>query len=340
MREKRNVGRYSYCWPRDAVFITKAFDILGMQDEATKFYSKFCRATQSKNGMWEQRFYTDGRLAPSWGYQIDETASVIFGLYEHYLKIKDVEFLKDNFRMCEKGIEFLKTYLDDIFENKFQMPKSYDLWEEHEGISLYSISAIYAAFDAMLEIDKIAKKAFLENDSKLETIKKRDENLKVYLEKIKNYAENVFFDENKKTYVRNIDDRKIDSSILGAIVPFKMLDSKDQKVVNTIDKMNLVLRTYTGGYIRYEGDGYMGGRNPWPITTLWMALYYIEIDDLEKAKECFDFVVNSSGEYGFLGEQVNNETMKPMWVIGLSWSHAMFILVLSKLKERGCLNEN
>jgi len=63
---KTKCGRYSYCWPRDAVFITKALDILGMTKETTLFYSKFCKITQSKNGMWEQRFYTDGRLAPSW----------------------------------------------------------------------------------------------------------------------------------------------------------------------------------------------------------------------------------------------------------------------------------
>lgn len=61
-------GRYAYCWPRDAVFITKALDILNMTKETEKFYSNFCRMTQSKNGMWEQRFYTDGKLAPCWGY--------------------------------------------------------------------------------------------------------------------------------------------------------------------------------------------------------------------------------------------------------------------------------
>ncbi len=38
--------------------------------------------------MWEQRFYTDCKLAPSWGYQVDETASVIYGVYEHYLATK------------------------------------------------------------------------------------------------------------------------------------------------------------------------------------------------------------------------------------------------------------
>ena len=60
------------------------------------FYKVFCKKTQSKNGMWEQRFYTDGRFAPCWGYQIDETASVIYGVYSHYLKTKDKKFLKDN----------------------------------------------------------------------------------------------------------------------------------------------------------------------------------------------------------------------------------------------------
>ena len=81
---KTKCGRYSYCWTRDAVFVTKALDILGMEKETEKFYKNFCKMTQSKNGMWEQRFYTDGRLAPCWGYQIDETASVVYGVYTHY----------------------------------------------------------------------------------------------------------------------------------------------------------------------------------------------------------------------------------------------------------------
>ena len=84
---KQKSGRYSYCWTRDAVFITKGLDIVGMYDETTKFYEVFCKKTQSRTGMWEQRFYTDGRLAPAWGYQIDETASVIIGIYDHYLSI-------------------------------------------------------------------------------------------------------------------------------------------------------------------------------------------------------------------------------------------------------------
>ena len=81
--EKSKCGGYAYCWPRDSVFVTKALDLLKMQDISEKFYLKFCKDTQSKNGMWEQRFYTNGNLAPCWGYQIDETASVIYGINEH-----------------------------------------------------------------------------------------------------------------------------------------------------------------------------------------------------------------------------------------------------------------
>ena len=50
-------------------------------------------------------------------------------------------------------------------------------------------------------------------------------------------------------------------------------------------------------------------------------------NDIKKEKECIDFVVKSSNEYGFLGEQVDNATMSPSWVNGLAWSHAMFILL-------------
>ena len=43
------------------------------------------------------------------------------------------------------------------------------------------------------------------------------------------------------------------------------------------------------------------------------------------------FAVKSSSKHGYLPEQVNNDTLKPAWVIGLGWSHAMYIIVLEKL---------
>ena len=345
-------GRYAYCWPRDAVFITKAMDILKMQKETEKFYKNFCQKTQSKNGMWEQRFYTDGKLAPSWGYQIDETASVVYGVYEHYKISKSEKFLKDNLKMCEKAIEFLKKYtkdwldLEDIEkdivkeeiekerkngEHKYHI--SYDLWEMCEGIHLYSLSSIYSAFEAMKQIYNILGKnisGFDNNRLKEEKINKNEKELEYLQLEIKKYIQKNMYDETSNSYLRNTEDKKMDISMLGMVVPFNMFSARDKKVKNTIEKINLSLRTYTGGYQRFENDHYMNG-NPWPIANLWMTLYYLEIGEKEKAKETFDFVIKTSGRHEFLGEQVDNNTLKPNWVIGLGWSHAMFVIVLEAL---------
>ena len=351
-------GRYAYCWPRDAVFVTKAMNIVNMEKETEKFYKVFCKMTQSKNGMWEQRFFTDMKLAPCWGYQVDETASVVYGVYEHYKVTKSEKFLKDNLHMCEKAIDFLKKYIKDwigvegIDEEKRDVVKdeieedtmkrtgkehkyhvSYDLWEMCESVHLYSLASIYAAFDAILNIYRVLGKnvsEFENNRLKEEKVQKNEREIEKIQRGIKDYINENLYDEQKKSYVRNPEDKKMDISILGAVYPFNVFKSKENKVKNTVESINLHLRTYTGGYQRFEGDHYMNG-NPWPIANLWMTLYYLETGEKKKAKETFDFVVKTCGKHYFLGEQVDNSTLKPNWVIGLGWSHAMFLIVLEKL---------
>ena len=344
--EKDLCGRYAYCWPRDAVTISQALDMVGMYKDADNFYNIFLRKTQSKNGMWKQRFYTDGRLAPCWGYQIDETASVIVGLYQHFkikefrLKERDIDFLKDNLNMCENAIEFLKNYIDNLLNDKgmeenlqtkysyldrSQIYKhvSYDLWEMNEGIHLYSLSAIYAAFDAMGKIY-----AELQKSIKKFKIPKETEKLEEYKEIIKKYILENLYDEKQNILKRNTKDSNMDISIMGAVTPFRVFEPNDKIIQNTVQKINLTLRTYTGGYLRFENDGYIGGKNPWVISTMWMYIYYRLIGAKANSEECLKFVIDTATPLGLLAEQVDNEEMKSKWVIGLGWSHAMFILAL------------
>lgn len=322
-------GRYSYCWPRDAIFIINSLDILGMTKETEKYYKTFCKMTQSKNGMWEQRFYTDGSLAPCWGYQIDETASVVYGIYNHYGHTKNTKFLKDTLRMSESAIKFLKKYVQNVLDEKEEEYKSYDLWEENEGIHTYSLATIFSSFDAMIKIYEIVKPEFEKNRLKIEKIEKELQILRKYLVEIKNYILKNLYDNNKKTFIRN-KDQKMDISLLGLVTPFKVIAPKEKKMLNTLERIELTLRTYTGGYLRYEGDNYAGG-NPWVIANLWMAEYCLEAGNKKKARECFEFVVKTATEHGYLAEQIDNSTMQAKWVIGLGWSHAMFIDVLQKL---------
>ncbi len=333
--EKLNkCGRYAYCWPRDAAFITKAFDILKMEKETEKFYKHFCKNTQSKNGMWEQRFYTDERLAPCWGYQVDETASVIYGIYEHYETTKEIKFLKDNLKMVENALSFLEKYIDDILSNEHKLHVSYDLWEMCEGIHLYSLASIFAAYQCMIKIYNIVNDEFKNNRLKQEQIAKQLNKIEKDSVLIKDYILKNLYDNDRKCFVRNTQDKKMDISILGAVVPFKMFSPKEKNILNTVETINMSLRTYTGSYKRFEDDHYMNG-NPWVIATLWMALYYIELEKYNDAKKCLDFVIKTSTEHGFLAEQIDNDTLKPIWVYGLGWSHAMFIIVLDKLNKLG-----
>ncbi len=321
--------------------------MVGMYKDADNFYNIFLRKTQSKNGMWEQRFYTDGRLAPCWGYQIDETASVVSGLYQHFkikefrLKERDMEFLKSNLKMCENAIEFLKNYIDNLFysdkkeeENlktkysyldRSQIYKhvSYDLWEMNEGIHLYSLSAIYSAFSAMGKIYKELK----ESNKKFKIPNEASE-LENYKEIIKKYILENLYDKKQNILKRNTKDDNMDISIIGAVTPFRVFNPNDEIVKNTVQKINLTLRTYTGGYLRFEKDGYIGGKNPWVISTMWMYMYYKMIGAKGNADECLRFVLDTATPLGLLAEQIDNEQMKSKWVIGLGWSHAMFVLAL------------
>jgi GH15 family glucan-1,4-alpha-glucosidase len=202
-----------------------------------------------------------------------------------------------------------------------------------EGVHLYSLSAIYAAFDSMQKIYKVLGKNvsdFENNRLKEEKIQKSKLELEKLQVSIKKYINQNMYDEEKNSYVRNSEDKKMDISILGSVVPFKVFTPKEKKISNTVDRINLSLRTYTGGFKRFEDDHYMNG-NPWPIANMWMTLYYLEKGERAKAKESFDFVIKTASKLNFLGEQVDNSKMKANWVIALGWSHAMFILVLEKM---------
>ena len=203
----------------------------------------------------------------------------------------------------------------------------------HEGIHLYSLASIYSAFDCILKIYRALGKnvsEFENNRLKEEKVQKNEREIEKIQTELKKYMNKNLYDEERKTYLRNTEDKKMDISILGAVTPFKVFKPKEKKILNTIENINMRIRTYTGGYQRFEEDHYMNG-NPWPIANLWMTLYYLETGEKKKAKETFDFVVKTAGKHYFLGEQIDNSTLKPNWVIGLGWSHAMFVIVLEKL---------
>ncbi len=320
-------GRYGYCWPRDALFINQAMLLLGMDELVEKFYRIWVPKTQLENGLFEQRYYSNGELAPSWGIQIDETASVILGIYALLKKKnllmtnneskKEVSFYKEIVRKAADGLCSFVT------EEGFSKP-CYDLWEERQDSHLYSTASIYAALKKAKEIlEPYEECAKIVLQIEL-TLPKMEEGIQKY------------FVEAQKVK-RSVRDNMPDISNLSIAVPFALdfgvFGFQSEVVQNTVKELENVLKTPCGGFMRYAGDQYMGG-NAWIISSLWLADYYIRQDKVEKAQKLFDWVTSHADDKGFLAEQIEKNTGKVAWITSLSWSHAFYVIVAKKLKEK------
>ena len=346
-------GGYAYCWGRDAAFISSAVDQAGYHDRARKFFY-WLKSIQSQSGAWEQRYYLDIILAPTWGLQIDETGSILWGIHQHYEITQDYQFLMDMWPTVRKGADFLVSFIDP--DTKLPLP-SKDLWEKRDGEHFYSASAVYGGLMGAAEF------AIKNGEEELaEHYKSAAEEMKkTILEEGYNEDNGAFYraffltidqaefarhqaagkevraSEDSKGYpVYQLEkDDMVDISLLGLNVPFGMIDANEPNMIRTAETIEaLCTSQLIGGIERYPGDIYIGG-NPWILTTLWLALYYTHIDRLEKAKELLDWCVKYSTELDLLPEQVNKVTGKPAWVLPLTWSHAMFVLTVIEMKKKG-----
>lgn len=344
-------GRYAYCWGRDAAFITGALDKCGLTAVVDKFY-KWAADIQDEDGSWQQRYHMDGNLAPSWGIQIDETGTLIWGMLRHYEITGNISFLREMWGSVRKGVEFLTDFIDA--ETGLPAP-SYDLWEERVGEHAYSSAAVYGGIRAGADIagilgihDEMAERWKLVAEGIKAAIEKNlwKEEWQRFIRSIRTKLNPWGAEPSQNTTVIKVnpkgcfrdvtlEDGMVDVSLLGLCVPFEVFDHEDLRIQNTVDVIEKVLTSHgIGGIKRYESDGYIGG-NPWVLTTLWVALYHIKTKNYKKAREYFYWAVKGRTGLDLLPEQVSRENGSPIWVIPLTWSHAMFVLVLMELLEAG-----
>lgn len=346
-------GRYAYCWGRDAAFITGALDIAGLDGYVDNFY-KWAVRVQEDDGSWRQRYHMNGNLGPCWGLQIDETGTLLWGMLNHYKYTKKAEFLEAVWDSVEAGAGFLCRFID----GETGLPKpSFDLWEERWGEHAYSSAAVYGGLRSAAEVAGILKKP-----------RELTEQWNLAADKMKASIVTCFWKEDFKRFIRSVrvklngwgpepsqnttlieanplgykrdvtlEDWTVDVSLVGLSLPFEVFDVKDAKIRDTVALIEQVLASSpVGGIKRYENDAYMGG-NPWILTTLWVALFHAKTGNYHKAKEYLFWAANGRTALGLLPEQVNRETGKPEWIIPLTWSHAMYVHVLSELVNAGVL---
>ncbi|MFD0615898.1 glycoside hydrolase family 15 protein [Paenibacillus sp. GCM10027629] len=347
-------GGYAYCWGRDAAFITTALDRAGLTDLSDRFYL-WTLTAQDPDGAWQQRHYHDGALAPSWGIQLDEGASILWGMYQHLLFLSEQEqtrFLHQIWPAVEAGANFLTKQIDA----ETGLPRaSRDLWEERDGQHTYSAAAVYAGLDAAASLAELAGNAELSNAWR----NAAQGIAQSITDRCWNASQSVFYrglklEVNEAAYrqaqeqgiptaiqarekgypVYQLEyDPIVDVSLLGISVPFGVVSASHPYAVQTADTIERALTSPSvGGIKRYENDQYIGG-NPWILTTLWLAQYRVMNGQKEAAMELLQWAVDHQTEMGLLPEQVDRHTGDTAWVVPLTWSHAMFILAVHMLSE-------
>ena len=344
-----NRDTYSYIWPRDGALVAHSLDLAGYIMLAGRFYN-FCNEVLENEGYLLHKYTPSKNVGSSWHpwlnngklqlpIQEDESALVLWALWHHFDIYRDIEFIKPIYKcFIKKVADFLLDFRDE--KTKLPLP-SYDLWEERLGIHTFTVCSVYGA---LMSASRFAA-AFGEIDLG-EKYKNGAMEIKISMEKYmylndKNrFARMVNFSSEGDIII----DDTLDASLY-ALFAFGPYKAKDEKVKSTMEQIRekLWCQTEVGGLARYENDPYYRVSNeipgnPWFVTTLWLALYYIESSDsesdLSKAMDLMKWVSDHALESGVLAEQVNPFTNVPLSVSPLTWSHATFIHVTLAYLEK------
>lgn len=343
---------YSYVWPRDGVFISLSMDKAGYSEVSERFY-RFCNSVMAQGGYMLHKYQPDMSLGSSWhpwtqegesqlAIQEDETALLLYGLWEHYSLNKNLESVENFYNpFIKKAAEFIKSYRD----KKTGLPhSSYDLWEENYAISTFTAASVYGALVSASKFAEILGKDD-EKDRFLRTAEEIKESIIKYL-----------YDEERGVFLKSvkiegdniIPNPIIDASSFYGCFRFGVLPVEDERLEKAFDltKKALSESIPIGGVARYENDRYHAPvdgyknvpGNPWFVTTLWFIQYKIakakSEEDLNFIIEELMWSVKNSFPTGVLSEQLNPYTGEPLSVAPLVWSHAEFVLTVVEYLEK------
>lgn len=345
---ERATDHYSYLWTRDGALVANALDLAGYSHLTRKFFD-FCSKIVHPGGYFLQKYNPDGTLASGWHapwdihrqeklvpIQEDETALVLWALWEHYDQYRDIEFAHRVYRtLTIPCADFLESFRDPVTG----LPEpSWNLWEDRHGVHTFTCATVVAGLRAAANFAVL----FAEYESA--------ERYNTAADQVVVGMREHLFSTELGSFLRSLQssgtglepDPTIDASLF-AIFYFGCFPTDDAMVVGTM-KAIVEKLSVDGGVARFEHDGYMRVSNeivgnPWFICTLWLADYYIasarSLEDIEKALGILVWVTEKALPSGVLAEQLNPLTGEHVSVSPLTWSHSTFVATASSyLKKR------
>jgi GH15 family glucan-1,4-alpha-glucosidase len=300
-------GGYGFVWGRDLAFIVLAFLAAGRDDLAERAL-RWLPQAQEPEGLWLQRHWTDGSLAPSWcKHQLDETGAILFAYEAAWRALSDRALDADLWPSARRAAEFL---LGTIEEDGLPCATA-DLWEEREGRHAFTAAAIYGGLRAAASMARRHEPSLAESyDAAAELIQAA--------------IERELWSDWHGRYLRSLADPTLDVSLLGLAWPFAAVDPGGERMRATVSALESELGDEDGSLRRYADDTYAGGYQ-WVLAALWLGLWYRQSGDLAGFERSLEYAKSAQTELGLLPEQVTDDG-EPAWVVPLAWSHAMLLL--------------
>ena len=341
----RATDHYSYLWPRDGALVAYALDLAGYSNITRSFFD-LCGRIITDEGYFHQKYNPDGTLASGWHaswdtvkkeklvpIQEDETALVIWALWNHYDEFRDIEFARQHYHsLVTRAADFMVRFRNP----RTGLPEpSWNLWEDHRGIHAFTCAAVVGGLRAAAKFAKL-----FGDDDRFEQYETAASEVRegmrsnLYREDLGRFARAISMRNDDEFDV----DTTIDSSLFGLFY-FGAFEADDPmvRVTMRVVEDRLWAETGIGGLARYEGDGYMRASghganvpgNPWFICTLWLAEYRIAsaktLEELERSVELLEWTVTHALPSGVLAEQVDPRTGAPLSVSPLTWSHSTVV---------------
>ncbi|MBP6004291.1 MAG: glycoside hydrolase family 15 protein [Pyrinomonadaceae bacterium] len=353
----RATDHYSYLWPRDGAFVANAMDEAGFPDISSPFFS-LCQRIVHERGYFLQKYNPDGSVGSGWHsywdkyerrpmypIQEDETALVIWALWEHYSKHPGSSDFHELYRhLILKCADFMLAFRDPAA--KLPSP-SWNLWEDRRGVHTFTCSTVVAGLRAAANFARVYGDG------------ERAVNYDTAASDMVDAMITHLYSRENGRFLRGLlsngdgsmtPDTTVDASLFGVFY-FGCFDAKDEMAAGTMQAIEKSLTNgpIPGGVARFQNDGYMRESdsvvgNTWIICTLWLAEYYIAIaevpDDLIRARDLIDIVVAMALPSGVLAEQIEPISGRTASVSPLTWSHSTFIGTVLNYQKRSRILAN
>lgn len=302
-------GGYGFVWGRDLAFIVLAFLAAG-RDDLARSALRWLPTAQEPEGLWLQRHWTDGALAPSWcRHQLDETGAILFAYEAAWEQLRDEELDEELWPSAQRAADFL---LGTIEPDGLPLATA-DLWEERDGRHAFTAAAISAGLGAAAAIAR----------------RHEPQRAAAYAEAaevVRTAIERELWSEPHGRYLRSLDDPTVDVSLLGLAWPFAVVEPGGERMRATVAALEQELGCPAGSLRRYAGDTYAGG-NRWVLAALWLGLWYRQVGEGHGLERALTYALGAQTKLGLLPEQVTDDG-EPAWVVPLAWSHAMLLLAV------------